>query len=271
MSSRHHPYHDRLEEAGKGRADSATMPPSPEERTRPLTRQQLRRLLWPSITAIVMFVILIGLGTWQIQRLHWKEQILSAIDRAQEAPAVPLPAQPAPFMKVQVSGHLRADLSALYSVEVRTTPAGPELGAQLLEPLERIGAPDILVDRGWVPLKRAAPLAEPPGTVTIQGFVRPAAKPNWFTPADDVATRQFYTLDPARIGTALGLTQVAPFTLVALGPPPPERYPEPARELPRPPNNHLSYAITWYGLAAALLVIFTRWARQALGSAPSAG
>jgi surfeit locus 1 family protein len=51
---------------------------------------------------------------------------------------------------------------------------------------------------------------------------------------------------------------------VALGPTPPNGYPDPAKHLPRPPNNHLSYAITWYGLAAALVVIFVVWARKAL-------
>ena len=56
---------------------------------------------------------------------------------------------------------------------------------------------------------------------------------------------------PPAIGAALGLRQVAPFILVAMGSAPPERYPDPARHLPRPPNNHLSYAITWYGLAVA--------------------
>ena len=49
-----------------------------------------------------------------------------------------------------------------------------------------------------------------------------------------------------------------------MGPAPPERYPDPARHLPQPPNNHLSYAITWYGLAVALVVIFVLWARKVL-------
>jgi surfeit locus 1 family protein len=51
-----------------------------------------------------------------------------------------------------------------------------------------------------------------------------------------------------------------------LGSQPPEHYPDPARHLPRPPNNHLSYAITWYGLAIALVVIFILWARKALNA-----
>ena len=61
-----------------------------------------------------------------------------------------------------------------------------------------------------------------------------------------------------------GLHHVASFILVAMGPSPQERYPDPAHHLPRPLNNHLSYAITWYGLAVALVVIFVLWARKAL-------
>jgi surfeit locus 1 family protein len=103
----------------------------------------------------------------------------------------------------------------------------------------------------------------PQGTVTIAGYVHPADKPGLFSAQGDVAGRHFYTLDPAVIGAALGLDRVAPFILIALGPPPVEGLPIPADHLPRPPNNHLQYAITWYGLAAALLVIFTVWARKA--------
>jgi surfeit locus 1 family protein len=125
----------------------------------------------------------------------------------------------------------------------------------------------VLVDRGWVPLKRTAPVAMPEGTVTIAGYVHPADRPGWFSAQDDVAGRHFYTLDPAAIGAALGLGRVAPFILIALGPPPtPDTaitVPIPAEHLPQPPNNHLQYAITWYGLAVALLVIFTIWARKA--------
>jgi surfeit locus 1 family protein len=49
-----------------------------------------------------------------------------------------------------------------------------------------------------------------------------------------------------------------------MGQPPPKGYPDPAQHLPRPPNNHLSYAITWYGLAAGLLLVFGLWTREVL-------
>jgi surfeit locus 1 family protein len=230
---------------------------------------------------VVMLGVLLGLGTWQVKRLAWKEAILAQIARAEAAPPVPLPAAPdlavpapptpapptpAPFTKIAVTGTLLHDKIALFGAEVRDTRAGPDLGTYLIEPLQRDGAPPLLVDRGWVPLKRTSPVALPRGAVTIAGYVHQADKPGMFSAHDDVPGRHFYTLDPAAIGAALGLDRVAPFILIALGPPPSEGVPIPAEHLPRPPNNHLAYAITWYGLAAALVVVFAVWARKAMST-----
>jgi surfeit locus 1 family protein len=234
----------------------------------PARRLPIRKLIGPALMTVVMLLILLGLGTWQVRRLAWKEAILAQIAQAEAAPPMPLPTGPeasipAPFTKVAVTGTLMHNLSALYAAEVRDTRAGPELGALLIEPLQREGAPPLLVDRGWVPIKRSDPVAEPPGAVTIAGYVHQADTPGVFSPHDDLAGRHFYTLDPSAIGATLGLDRVAPFILIAMGPPPPEGLPIPADHLPRPPNNHLQYAITWYGLAAALVVIFTVWVRRA--------
>jgi surfeit locus 1 family protein len=100
--------------------------------------------------------------------------------------------------------------------------------------------------------------------VTLEGYVRPSDMSGWFSANDNPATRQFFTLNAPAVGAALGLQRVTPFFVVAMGSPPPDGYPEPARHLPRPPNDHLSYAITWYGLAVALVVIFVLWARKVL-------
>jgi len=231
-----------------------------------MTRGKLRPLLGPAVMATAMLAVLLGLGTWQVERLHWKDDLLAQIARAEAAPAVPLPAEPEPFAKVQVTGQLRDDLSASYGADVRDTPVGTVLGTQLIVPLERKDGDTILVDRGWVPSSRPHAIAQPEGEVTVEGYVHPSDKPGLFSATDNPATRQFYTLDAAAIGTAIGLYHVSPFVLIAMGSAPPERYPDPARHLPRPPNNHLSYAITWYGLAIALVVIFVLWARKALAA-----
>jgi surfeit locus 1 family protein len=226
----------------------------------------VRRILLPGVSTVVMLVVLVGLGTWQVYRLHWKEAILARIAAAEVAPAVPLTDAPAPYTKVSVIGRFRYDLAAEFGAEVRDTLAGPTIGFYQIVPLERDGAPAILVDRGWVPQKRESPLYDPDGVVTVSGYVRPGETQSWFSASDDVATRQFFTLDPAAIGAAVGVPDPAPFTLVAMGPAAAGAYPAPAQHLPRPPNNHLSYVITWYGLAVSLAVIFGVWVRKALRS-----
>lgn len=224
----------------------------------------VRRLLWPGLTTAAMLALAVGLGIWQIQRLSWKTALLAEIDRGEAAAAIPLPEHPQPFTKIRVEGLLRQDLAALYGIEVRTNQSGPVLGAFLLNPLERPGADPIIVDRGWVPTD--APRETTPVRATIEGYVRPPEQPVRFGAADDPAARRFYALDPAAIGASLGLRQVAPFTLVALGEAPRGVYPEPAQALPRPANNHFVYALTWFGLAAALLAVFGVYARKLLKS-----
>ena len=210
-----------------------------------------------------MLVVLVGLGTWQVYRLHWKEGILARIAAAEAAPAVPLEAEPAPYTKVTVTGRFLFDRAADFGAEVRDTKAGTTMGSYQIVPLVRDGGSTILVNRGWVPQKCRAPLDEPAGIVTVTGYTRPGEGQSWFSAADDQAGRQFFTLDPAAIAAAVGISDPAPFALVAMGPASGKNYPAPAEHLPRPPNNHLSYVITWYGLAASLAVIFGVWVRKA--------
>ena len=113
---------------------------------------------------------------------------------------------------------------------------------------------------GWVP---GLPAERLPREGSVEGYVRPPELAGAFAAKDDPVGRRFYSLDPAAIGPALGMPKVAPFVIVALGAPQ-EGQPEPARTLPRPSDNHLSYAITWYGLAAGLVGVFFFFARKVL-------
>lgn len=220
-----------------------------------------RRLLVPASSTVLMLAILVSLGVWQLHRLAWKTDVMARIEQSERSPGEPLgSAEPSPYARVRVEGVLRGDLSALVGAEVRDESGPAALGAHLVTPLLRDGAPPVLVDRGWVDVAR--PLPPPPaGTTRLDGYVRPGERPHWFSAVDDPKSRRFYTLDPAAIGAAVGLPAVAPYVLVALGPP---GVPDPARSLPRPPNDHLQYALTWFGFAATLLVIFVLHARKVL-------
>ena len=203
-----------------------------------------------ALMTLAMLAILIGLGIWQLQRREWKRGILDHIDAAERSMAIPLPDAPDDFQKVRLEGHARTDLEAFYAFEVRNG----QPGGQLIVPYERPGKPTVLVDLGFVP--ESAPHPFPVDDRAVEGFIRPAEQAGAFSGKDDPANRHFYTLDPALIGKSLGLNNVAAYTLVALAPAAPNQTPEPSHAMPRPPNDHLGYALTWFGFAVTLLIIF---------------
>jgi surfeit locus 1 family protein len=223
-------------------------------------RGALRRLLAPGLSTLVMLALLIGLGVWQLRRLHWKLGILAQIAHAETMPAIPLPPDPSQFTKVAITGILQNRSAALVGAEGRDTAQGPQMGGQLVVPMLRAGKTPVLVDRGWIPSDMLGHVPGPSGPITVDGYVRAGDRPGLFSATDDPAHRLFYTLDPQAIGRALDLPHLAAFTLIALGPQPPAGFPDPAKSLPRPPNNHLTYAMTWFGLAGALVVIFAQFA-----------
>lgn len=214
------------------------------------------RILLSSFCVALAVLLLLGLGTWQVYRLQWKEGILAQIDAGEHEPPQALGPHPPEYGRVAVTGRFDFEHAVRYGIDVRDTLRGPVSGHYQLVPLKRDGAPTILVNRGWVPETLGTRVDDMTGVVTVTGYVRPESHAGWFSPADDVAGRQFYTLDPAVIAKAMELGPVLPFSLTVLGPAADGRYPVPAADFPRPPNNHLSYAITWYSLAAILVVMF---------------
>jgi surfeit locus 1 family protein len=231
-----------------------------------VTHPPQRRVRSAAVATVIALCILLSLGVWQLQRLQWKQGLLADIDRAEHDPSVPLRGTPARFAKVFAEGTLLPQ-TALYGAFVRTMPDGSaRMGADRLQLLQRSDGSTLLVDFGWVPTEGGAPPVAT-GRARIDGYARAAEHPGFLSAEDNAAAHRFYTLDPAAIGTALGVPAVLPFTLVALGPPT-DTPPLPQTALPRPPNNHLQYAFTWFGLAAALLGVFAAWARKTPGSAP---
>ena len=134
------------------------------------------------------------------------------------------------------------------------------MGEHVLGALLRPGKPPIIIDRGWAPDQAIEP--PPSGTVSITGYIRSPEHTPWMGAKDNPSTRRFYALDPEAIASSLGLAEAAPFTLVAMGPAGDD--PEPVQSLPRPPNDHLTYAVTWFGLSGALVVVFLVYARQVI-------
>ncbi|AHJ65258.1 SURF1 family protein [Granulibacter bethesdensis] len=226
-----------------------------------------RRFLIPTGITVLLMAVLIFLGYWQVQRLHWKTGILAQLDAAEAAPPTPLPDVPLPFQKVVVTGTLVPSESILFGAETHVTQQGEPMGAQLLMPLSRAGHKAVMVQLGWVadPPGRNTPV--PAGPVTITGYILPDQKKGWFTPPADPAHHHVYLHDSTTIAALSHAGDIEPYTLVALSPLSQENgHPIPAEGLPRPQNNHLGYALTWFGLAITLALLYVNWLKKALRS-----
>ena len=215
--------------------------------------------------ALVAFAILIALGTWQMRRLAWKEDLLQKIETRMHAAPVALPPEAAwpkleaedyEYRHVAATGVFEHDKEALIF-----RASGPNEGLSVpgyvvMTPLRLASGAHVLVARGFVPEDRKKPETRPQGQVagevTVTGLLRAPEARNAFTPADDPAKGVWFTRDPALITSHFGLARPAPFSIDADATPVPGGWPKAGVTPVNIPNSHLSYALTWYGLAATL-------------------
>ena len=236
--------------------------------------QLLGTLAGPAAAATLAFAALVGLGVWQLHRLTWKQTILARIDaRIHQAPAPLPPAQQWSSLKpdnydyvhVVVKGRYLPDSEVLIFRAAAPTradlAAGP--GYQVLNALKLESGGTALVDRGFAPLawKDDPRLRTPPpsGEVEATGLMRPPEDRNFFTPADQPDKGVWFTRDPEAMAKKLDLSDAAPF-VIDLDAAPGENWPHGGATELNIPNNHLSYALTWFGLAATLAGVFGVWA-----------
>jgi surfeit locus 1 family protein len=100
------------------------------------------------------------------------------------------------------------------------------------------------------------------GSIEIVGTLRWPDARSWFTPNDDPAKNIWFVRDPAAIAAGKSWGPVPPFYVEQEVPVPPGGLPAPGKLVPNLPNNHLQYAITWFGLAAVLAGVFAAFARS---------
>lgn len=233
-----------------------------------------QRIILPSFIALPILAVLLGLGSWQIQRLNWKLGVLAELQAAAARPPVAATPDVPPFTRITATGRFRPGAEAIHGLEVR----GTTLGGSLVAVLDREGAPPLLVERGWIPLE-GGHVERPEGEVTVSGYARPTERHGLLSARDDAAGRRFYTFAVGDMAQALGVPAALPYALsvvlpragaaapAGLGSTPAAWHgalPDPATGFPEPNNPHLGYAITWFGLAAAWVAIFALWARKRL-------
>jgi surfeit locus 1 family protein len=216
------------------------------------------------VLLVLALAILVGLGTWQLRRLAWKEALLARIEALKAAPAEPLAVAlrrlpdggEADF--VRVTGAC-PDLAARPYLRLHALHEGV-LGYRLIAACPVADGPyrSILVDRGFVAQEEAASVTPDPTPLAapLVGVLRKADTRNAFTPADRPDQNLWYGRDVNAMAAALGAPGPAPLFLMLESPAPRSGRPLPAAIPTDIPNRHLEYALTWFGLALALLGVY---------------
>jgi surfeit locus 1 family protein len=218
----------------------------------------LRRAVF-GVGAGLVFVVLLGLGTWQVERRAWKLDLIARVEARVHAPPVPAPG-PADWPRigpddayrhVTVSGTFLHDRETL--VQAVTERGG---GFWVLTPLRRPDGSLVLVNRGFVPGDRRDPATREPGQIpgetAVTGLLRLTEPKGAFLRSNDPKDDRWYSRDVAAIAAARGLADVTPYFVDADTTPNPGGLPVGGLTVIAFPNNHLVYAITWYGMALML-------------------
>lgn len=220
---------------------------------------------------LAAFAALLALGTWQVQRLHWKEGLLAAIDERTHAQPASLAEIERRFAETGDVDYWRVTVSGRFLNDDErhffTTWQG-DSGFNVYTPLQLDDGRYLLVNRGFVPFDRKDPATrregQVEGRVEITGLARNPIpeKPSFLVPENDPAKNIFYWKDLSAMAATSGLpadAQVLPFFVDAGPAPNPGGLPVGGVTIIDLPNSHLQYAFTWYGLAAALLAVSVLW------------
>jgi len=221
-----------------------------------------------------MGILFLALGTWQMERLAWKEQLIAAATARADTTAVPVPnaskwatlnAEEVDFQPVTLQGTFQSHGEAriFISLPKRNGKYGGP-GYWIVTPFELTDGGLVYVNRGFVPQElafNAGYEAAPLGAMNIGGVLRRPERSGSATLEPDLSKQVDWVINPERLSTILfpDLKDVAPF-YVHWVPEAPVALPQPAQtEEVSFPNKHLEYAITWFSLGALVPILLAFW------------
>jgi surfeit locus 1 family protein len=215
-----------------------------------------------TIATVIAVAILVGLGVWQLQRLQWKLALIATINGHMTAVPLPLdtvlklPPDQAQYHRVALDGvFLNRAESYVYTTALDGTPV-----YHVLTPFRTVEGQIVMVDRGAVPLEKISPDTRPAGQIggetLIIGIWRMPDSPGFFTPKPDLAKHIWYARDLAAMAAAWRVKLSTDGVIEADAAPNTGGLPLGGQTVVDLPNNHLSYAMTWFGLAAGLTGVY---------------
>jgi len=228
-------------------------------------------VLVQSVATMVAVAILIGLGIWQWERREWKEGLIASLTQRLSAAPVALPAAGGwaklgpddEFLHFSLTATFENDKEGLVFTSgssMRNDGGGP--GYWVFTPARLPNGSVVMIDRGFVPEghqdAKTRAEGQVTGPMTMVGVLRFPETPGLFTPPPDTAHNVWFSRDSAAIARAKGI-DAAPFYIELESPQPPGGLPHVAQLMPVLPNNHLQYAVTWFGLAAMFVGGYVAW------------
>lgn len=223
---------------------------------------------WASVFALPLFIAMIALGTWQLQRLHWKEEQIALRKERAASPAVDfILAYPADLEDVEAAEFrpfvLRGRFLNDKELYLGARSLDRRIGFQVVTPFELVDGRIVLVNRGWVPSEKRDPqsraAAQVEGMTSIEALLRIDGWKGYefVRPSNNAAENFWFYVDTQAMGAAVGLpklVETAYFDVRAMelegG------YPLGGQTRITLVNNHLQYVITWYAMAVILAVIY---------------
>jgi surfeit locus 1 family protein len=228
----------------------------------------------PLVAVVVGVAILLSLGVWQVARLQWKTALLARIAALQNAPAEPLdvvlnrlgragqrPQGEVDFVRVQFSC---PTLQQTPTLALYTLLQG-QMGFRVITACPIASGPyrSLLVDRGFAPGEHPPPVpVGPPVAGPVVGVLRRPETTSFITPVNIPARGDWRHRDIAAMAAALNAPAPAPVFLMLETPAAAPPGPTPAAIPTDIPNNHLGYALTWFGLAAGLVGVYVAGLRR---------
>jgi surfeit locus 1 family protein len=230
-------------------------------------RMSRGRYWFALFACLVGIAILMALGTWQVERLQWKEALVARIDQRIISDPIDLDALEAQFVATGDIDYTPATVEGRFLNDGERyflSTFDGQSGWNVYVPLLTEGNRLLFVNRGFVPYDRRDPATrregQVEGPVTITGLARnaPTEEPGFFVPDNDPAGNTFFWRDVDSMAEGLAIppgVRILPFFVDAGPGSAPGGWPVGGTTVVEIPNNHLQYAVTWYGIGLVLIVM----------------
>ena len=202
-------------------------------------------------TVFVIFFVLvfIALGTWQIIRLNWKNNLILEIENSLKNSPVELNRNKIKnYLKIKTSGIIDFDKQIyLYSLNDSGTP-----GFEVINPI-LIMDESYLINRGWIPFeKKDTPEINIFDQNNIIGTLKAQGRKNIFKPDNDIKENYWFSLDREDIFKFTN-KKFSQYIIYLDGN---YQFPRPKKITANISNNHKKYAMTWFSLAISILLLY---------------